>query len=74
VLLLLLLLLLQVCSYGVGGHVKLPGAGPGMANSYDFGIHTYKYIYEDLKAKVRRISEVYVQGICNSSGQDHAAQ
>jgi hypothetical protein len=52
-LLLLLRLLLQVCSYGVGGHVKLPGAAPGMANSYDFGIHTYAHIYNDLKAKVR---------------------
>lgn len=41
---------LQVSSFGVGGHVKLPGAAANQPNKYDFGT-AYEYIYNDLKAK-----------------------
>lgn len=41
---------MQVSSYGVNGHVKLPGAGPNTPNVYDFGT-PYSAIYEDLQRK-----------------------
>lgn len=40
----------NVCSYGVGGHVKLPGPGPKQPNVYDFGTR-YDFIFNDLKSK-----------------------
>jgi hypothetical protein len=40
----------QVRSYGVGQHVKLPGASKDSPNVYAFGT-PYKNIYEDLKGK-----------------------
>lgn len=40
----------QVRSYGVGQHVKLPGASKDSPNVYQFGT-PYKTIYEDLKGK-----------------------
>lgn len=40
----------QVSSFGVGGHVKLPGPGPKQPNVYDFGT-PYQTIYEDLMSK-----------------------
>jgi hypothetical protein len=39
-----------VSSYGVGGHVKLPGASAGAPNKYEFGT-PYETIFNDLKAK-----------------------
>lgn len=41
---------LQVKSFGVNGHVKLPGAGPNTPNVYDFGT-TYSAIHDDLQRK-----------------------
>ncbi|CAD7697100.1 unnamed protein product, partial [Ostreobium quekettii] len=40
----------DVSSYGVGGHVKLPGPGPKQPNVYDFGT-PYKFMYDDLMSK-----------------------
>jgi hypothetical protein len=42
----------QVSSFGVGGHVKLPGASASAPNKYDFGTTTYEHIYNDLKVMV----------------------
>jgi hypothetical protein len=39
-----------VRSYGVGQHVKLPGASKDTPNVYPFGT-PYREIYEDLKSK-----------------------
>lgn len=41
---------MQVSSYGVGGHVKLPGKTQKEPNVYEFGT-PYQYIYDELKAK-----------------------
>ena len=41
---------LCVRSFGVGQHVKLPGASANSPNVYDFGT-TYEHIYKDLKQK-----------------------
>ena len=41
---------MDVCSYGVGQHVKLPGAARDCPNVYPFGT-PYRAIYEDLKGK-----------------------
>jgi RNA polymerase II subunit A C-terminal domain phosphatase SSU72 len=41
---------LQVCSYGVGGHVKLPGPSATAPNVYNFGT-PYEQMYLDLKSK-----------------------
>jgi RNA polymerase II subunit A C-terminal domain phosphatase SSU72 len=40
----------NVKSYGVGGHVKLPGPSAKEPNVYEFGT-PYQYIYNDLKGK-----------------------
>ncbi len=40
----------QVSSYGVGGHVKLPGPSAREPNVYDFGTR-YEDIFNDLKSK-----------------------
>lgn len=40
----------QVSSFGVGGHVKLPGPTARQPNVYDFGTR-YEAIYNDLKGK-----------------------
>lgn len=50
VLLLTLLPAVQVSSYGVGNHVKLPGPTAKQPNVYDFGT-PYEYIYNQLKGK-----------------------
>ena len=42
----------QVQSFGVGGHVKLPGSSAKEPNVYPFGT-PYQTIYDDLKRKVR---------------------
>ena len=39
-------MMLQVGSYGVGAHVKLPGASQKEPNVYNFGVATYRSIYE----------------------------
>lgn len=39
---------LNVRSFGVGQHVKLPGASQNSPNVYNFGT-TYKYILDDLR-------------------------
>jgi RNA polymerase II subunit A C-terminal domain phosphatase SSU72 len=41
---------MQVSSFGVGGHVKLPGPTARQPNVYDFGTR-YEDIYNDLKGK-----------------------
>lgn len=41
---------LQVRSYGVGNHVKLPGPSAKEPNKYDFGT-PYQYILDDLRRK-----------------------
>lgn len=41
---------LDVSSFGVGQHVKLPGASQRTPNVYEFGT-PYRAIYEDLRAK-----------------------
>jgi RNA polymerase II subunit A C-terminal domain phosphatase SSU72 len=40
----------KVRSYGVGQHVKLPGASKDSPNVYQFGT-PYRTIFEDLKGK-----------------------
>ncbi|OMO59573.1 RNA polymerase II subunit A [Corchorus olitorius] len=40
----------DVCSYGTGAHVKLPGPSLREPNVYDFGT-PYKYMFEDLRRK-----------------------
>lgn len=47
---------LQVASYGVNGHVKLPGPTQRQPNVYEFGT-PYKVIYEDLRSKDERFYE-----------------
>ncbi len=37
-------------SFGVGGHVKLPGSSPTDVNVYAFGT-PYKQMFEDLRKK-----------------------
>ena len=57
---------LQVGSYGVGGHVKLPGPGANSPNIYEFGT-PYKTILEDLRAKD---SELYARnGLLQVAGR-----
>ena len=41
---------MQVSSFGVNGHVKLPGASQREPNVYDFGT-SYRDIFEDLQRK-----------------------
>ncbi len=41
---------MQVSSFGVNGHVKLPGASQREPNVYDFGT-PYAAMYEDLQRK-----------------------
>eukprot|EP00878_Enallax_costatus_P036964 GHUV01041628.1.p3 GENE.GHUV01041628.1~~GHUV01041628.1.p3 ORF type:complete len:103 (-),score=26.85 GHUV01041628.1:321-629(-) len=41
---------LQVASYGVGGHVKLPGPTQKQPNVYEFGT-PYEFIHNQLKDK-----------------------
>lgn len=43
---------MQVESFGVGGHVKLPGPSAQEPNVYSFGT-PYADIYKDLQKKVR---------------------
>ncbi|OMP07059.1 RNA polymerase II subunit A [Corchorus olitorius] len=40
----------DVCSYGTGTHVKLPGPSLREPNVYDFGT-PYKYMFEELRRK-----------------------
>lgn len=40
----------DVCSYGTGAHVKLPGPSAREPNVYDFGT-PYKHMYEELRRK-----------------------
>ncbi|CAK0753255.1 hypothetical protein CVIRNUC_002207 [Coccomyxa viridis] len=46
----------EVASYGVNGHVKLPGPTQRQPNVYEFGT-PYKVIYEDLRSKDERFYE-----------------
>ena len=47
---------LQVASYGVNGHVKLPGPTQRQPNVYEFGT-PYEVIYEDLRSKDEKFYE-----------------
>ena len=43
-------------SFGINGHVKLPGPSQNQPNVYEFGT-PYKAIYEDLRAKDEALYE-----------------
>jgi RNA polymerase II subunit A C-terminal domain phosphatase SSU72 len=46
----------QVESFGINGHVKLPGPSQYQPNVYEFGT-PYKAIYDDLRAKDEALYE-----------------
>ncbi|KAK9146745.1 hypothetical protein Sjap_006648 [Stephania japonica] len=54
----------DVCSYGTGAHVKLPGPSLREPNVYEFGT-PYKHMFDDLRRKDPELYPSLVSSICS---------